>query len=286
MFTGAAVRRLRCSQIPPQTVDLREFVEGRTGRMFERVRLRVRPGTGPLGFCQRLGPVATEAQDLRTVHQALAPEGNQVGLRRAPATEGGRPFTCPPKVEQRMAGIDDGAVDDTHGDGRDVVDRHPDHDLIEQRRGFPGLTPTCVHHREHETAEDRQLRIVELCAERDGTIGCLCGCADIALLEELSRRERREQSQRGGILSAFEDVESTCQPAVPARPFTAIEKIEDDPEDAARSSWQVLAAQALAVGAGPEFLTRFFRAAEICRDGLTLEIVRHGIGEEGMGNRE
>ena len=68
--------------------------------------------TGGLGARDRVGPVTGCLLELRSVDQALAAVGHQVGLRVAPRTERIGPLGRPLEIEQLHAFEDDRAVDD------------------------------------------------------------------------------------------------------------------------------------------------------------------------------
>ena len=83
------------------------------------------PLAGELCLAHRLRPLAGELQDLGPVHQALAAVEHQLGLRRAPPAQRGRPLADPAQVEDLVAGLDDGAVDDPARDRPDLAGRRP-----------------------------------------------------------------------------------------------------------------------------------------------------------------
>jgi hypothetical protein len=77
-----------------------------------------------------------EREDLGAVHQAVAAVRDQVGLRGAPAGQGGRPLLRAAHLEDLLARLDRGAERETgderrHGSG---VDR--DHHLVERLQAF------------------------------------------------------------------------------------------------------------------------------------------------------
>ena len=71
---------------------------------------------GSLGLFERLFPGAVELQDLCSVHEATAGEGDDVGLALAPAGEGGCPLPGPAELEDLLAGQDHPAIDDPRHD--------------------------------------------------------------------------------------------------------------------------------------------------------------------------
>ena len=72
------------------------------------------------------------------MHQALPAVGHQVRLRRAPVAQRRRPLLRPAQVEDLLAGLDHGAVDDPGDDRRHLAGGDGDHHLVEQRHALRG----------------------------------------------------------------------------------------------------------------------------------------------------
>src|SRR5262249_37425548 len=102
----AAVRVLRLGELSAEAVELGLLVRRRGGR-------RIRPRREALGraprLCDRLGPVAGELQDLRTVDETAAGEGDLRHVR-APGLQRGRPLARTRQGIDLLAALDDGAV--------------------------------------------------------------------------------------------------------------------------------------------------------------------------------
>ncbi len=112
-------------------MELRELIVGRArlglgGRIGQ-------PLARALRFGQRGLPRPVQLHQFRSVNQALAAEGHDVGARRAPALERSGPLLRPPQVEQIVARGDHAAVHGTGDDGRDFTAGHGDHHFVEQR---------------------------------------------------------------------------------------------------------------------------------------------------------
>ena len=70
---------------------------------------------------------------LRAVGQTVAAELDKAWLRLAPVVQGFRPLMRPPQIEDRAAALDDGAVDHTRDDWRNLAIGDRDHVLVEIR---------------------------------------------------------------------------------------------------------------------------------------------------------
>jgi hypothetical protein len=97
---------------------------------------------------------------------------------------------------------------------------------------------------------------------------------DVAVLQRLSRNQRRQQAGGRGIRCRFEQMQPARQPTAATRPFSAIEQVEHEPKHAASSALQIVGVQPLALCAFPQLRARLFATREIRRDGLALEIDR------------
>jgi hypothetical protein len=86
-----------------------------------------------------------------------------------------------------VASVDHGAVHHAHGNGRHVVDRNSNHDLIEKYRSFRGLSSPSTHKSEGEPAEHIEVRIVELLRECRGLESGSRPGVDVALTKVISR---------------------------------------------------------------------------------------------------
>ena len=93
--------------------------------------------------------------------EAVASEGNEVGLRIAPARERLRPLPRATEIEHRLAQGDHLAVGDPGEDRRNLVCRDGDHDLVEQRHaiGDPSLQDQRIS--AAEPREHRRVGIAE-----------------------------------------------------------------------------------------------------------------------------
>src|SRR4029453_12409762 len=110
---GLAVRVCGGVVLAPQTLELAAPVERPAHR---RVRGLGEALASALGFVDRVGPVPLKLQDLGPVHQTLAAVRHELRLRLAPSTQRRRPLACAAYVEDLLARLDHGAVDEAgHG---------------------------------------------------------------------------------------------------------------------------------------------------------------------------
>jgi hypothetical protein len=86
---------------------------------------------GPPGGLDRLRPGPAQPQDLRPVDQALAGEGDQVGLAVAPGGQGLGPLTGPAQLRHLLADVDHPAVDQARHRGRELAGDGGHHGLVQ-----------------------------------------------------------------------------------------------------------------------------------------------------------
>ena len=163
-LAGAAVVALRRRKIAAQPVHLGLLVEGVGGRLPvdpPRHALRRAPG-----LVDRLGPRAAELHQLGAVNQAGPAERDEIGLRRAPARERGRPFARAVHHVELAAARDRGAVDEPRRHRSQAACRDGDHRLVEQREATRDL-PLAQQHPSFQAARERaQVGVAEAVAER------------------------------------------------------------------------------------------------------------------------
>ncbi len=133
-----ALRTLRSEYHVPPSAALSAGLAGLRPAQGELLR-RLAPSVeslaalSALAFAESLRPGAVQSHQLGAADQAVPAEGNELGVRGAPALERHRPLLRTAEVEQRVARADDAAVDDTGDERPDLAARHGDHHLVEQR---------------------------------------------------------------------------------------------------------------------------------------------------------
>ena len=120
---------------------------------------------GPLHLVSGSRPVTVEAHELGAVNEAPAAE-HEVGLRGTPVRERGRPFLCPPDVEDRIAILDGRAVHHPGHRRRHLAGGYADHRLVEEADPAVELA-----HRDQRLAaaqppERRQVGVTEALGDR------------------------------------------------------------------------------------------------------------------------
>jgi len=163
---GFPAARVGPDEITAQPVQLGQLVV--RGASLGLCRRIAQPLARPLRFSKRSVPRAVKLHQLRPVNQAVAAEGHDVGARRAPALERGRPLLRAPQVEQIVTRGDHAAVHRAGDDGRDFTAGDGDHHFVEQRE-----TGRRVVHRHERAAlavpgKRRQVRIAEPGADASG----------------------------------------------------------------------------------------------------------------------
>jgi len=114
------------------------------------------------------------------MNEALAPKGYEVGLRRTPIVQLLRPFACAPKVEDALAGQDNGAVDDPNQDRRDVTCRNADHCVIEECDSFGGSLQPDKGLAFAQQRQSQQIAVGKTVSQYDGLIACRAGSLALA----------------------------------------------------------------------------------------------------------
>src|SRR5688572_18148687 len=98
-----------------------------------RGRRACQAGDGTLDLLERLVPRSPQAQDLRTMDQALPPVEDELWLSVAPPAQSGCPLPRPSDVEQLSTAVDHGAVGVSDRDGGDLVGSNGDHRFVQER---------------------------------------------------------------------------------------------------------------------------------------------------------
>ena len=271
-IAGNAKAALGGSHVATETVDLGVLVVGRPGG---RMGWFAEPGGGALGRCRGAVPRAVEAQQLSTVHEALAAVGDEVGLRVAPIAERSRPLLGAPQIEVFLAQFDHGAVDDAGHDRRDLAGGDRDHRLVEQRHPL-AVTPVgdeCLARA--EAAEGGEVVVTAACA------GGSC------LLEADERRVRVAGDEGDERISAVEvarstrtgpcrseELAATREPAMGRCQLSTEHQTDPQPEDAPQRGVDVAIGDTLAVGSCPGDAALVVAPGEVGGDGQLLQIRR------------
>src|SRR5215211_5681259 len=109
-LAGLAVALLGLGVLATQAMQLAELVIGRAERVPpDRTRKVIARLAGSL---HRVSPCAFQLHQLGSVDQAVAPIGDKVGLRVAPAGECGSPLPGAPQIEDLRTARDHCAVCD------------------------------------------------------------------------------------------------------------------------------------------------------------------------------
>ncbi len=165
-LAGAAVVALRRRKIAAQPVHLGLLVEGVGGRLPVDPPRHALRCTAGLVDC--LGPRSAELHQLGAVNQAGPAERDELGLRRAPARERGRPFARAVHHVELAAARDRGAVDEPRRHRSQAARRHGDHRLVQQRQATRDL-PLAQQQPSFEAAPERaQVGVTEAVTVRRG----------------------------------------------------------------------------------------------------------------------
>ncbi len=208
-----------------------------------------------------------QQHDLRASRQALTSERDQLGLRVTPVAERRRPFRRPAKVEDLLAGLDDGAVDDPDDDRGQLARVDGGHRLVQQAgpvldraRPDQGLASA-------EPGESDQVGVTEALTDRAGlSEGGVCGLG-VALAEGPERGGQQEKAPFHAVATlVLEQSASPGDPTAAAGPLARHEELEAQPERAAGGALRLTPVVVLVVRAPPD-LRAFAIASEQVRDG-------------------
>ncbi len=202
MQLGSLVERRARRRMAPGQIEPR-LLRGR-GEALARFLRRI----------DGVGPLPVQLHDLGAVHQALTAVGHQVRLRGAPVAQRAGPLTGPAQVEDLLAGLDHGAVDDAGDDRGQLARRDRDHRLVEQRHCLGGLAQEDQGLPSAERAEGLEVPVAEAGADLAGLAGGgVCG-RRVARGEAVQRTRNQQVSLLGAVLAAV--VEEPLRPAEPA----------------------------------------------------------------------
>ena len=209
------------------------------------------------------------------MHQALAAERDEAGLRVTPPGQRGSPLLGPAQVEDLLAGLDDSAVDDP-GDNRGHLSRrHRHHGLVQEGHAVGDLAQRDETLAPPKPGQRRQIRVPEPVADRTGLFEDRERGGGVSLHEGLERR----RDHREPLLDAIE-LRFLQQPAAPGDPAPAaghlasIDQPHPRPEGASNRPRYVAPAHVLVVRAGPRFRAGFVLARQVGGHGQPFEIRR------------
>jgi hypothetical protein len=169
--------------------------------------------------------------DLGAVHQALATIGHEIRLRRAPLAKRLGPLLGPAQVEDLLAFPDHGAVDDPDPDGRHLTGGDGNHDLVEQRHAFRGLSRPDEGLADAEATERHELRVAEALADARRLIE---GGVESRIVTREHAPERLEREQVPALHAVMPAI--VQQPLAPREPAAAAcrlafnQRVEAQPE--------------------------------------------------------
>ena len=156
----------------------------------------------------------------------------------------GRPLPGPAQVEDLLARLDHGAVDDPGHGRRHLVGFHGDHHLVQQRQAGGGLAQREHRPAKAEPAQRNQVRVAEALADLGRLVEGGGGGGGVALDQELQPGREQQVALLDAVpLEVVEQPAAPGDPAAAAGDLAAVEEAEGQPERAADRSLHVPPAQ-------------------------------------------
>ena len=155
----------------------------------------------PVRLRQRIRPRSTQLQQLRAVHETLAPVGDEIRLRRAPLRQRLGPLVGPTQVEDLVTGTDHSAVQQADDHRRDVARHRRHHDLIEQGEALGRAAQSQQRLSATQPPQRTYVGVVEPVADLGGPAEDVA-CRRRVAGEQVLQGDRHEQQAFLGALGA------------------------------------------------------------------------------------
>jgi hypothetical protein len=247
---------------------------------------RVRKATTCLlGRGHGAGPVAGGLLKLRTVHEALAAERDQIGLGCAPPGEGCRPLRCPRQIELCHAFEDHRAVHDAGGDRADLAAGDRQHDVVEAAESVCRPSHADEGLAAGEEPERLQVTIAEPSADLARLYRQVVRRGGICVEHTQELRDQQIAGRRALDARVVDEPPRPGEPAAGLRHPTPQKEAERDPPGVPRRRRTVAGLDGSPIGLVPSPLARDVITDEERRDGASPVVVdrqwriRRGDGE-------
>ncbi len=201
----------------------------------------------------RLGPGAVELQQLGSIDEASSAERDEIRLRVQPGLQCRRPFLRPMQVEDRLEGLDRGAVDRPDHDRPDFACRDRHERLVEQCDATRDIRLVDQRHASPETAQRREISVPEPRGDAGGTLEALeCG-HEVALVERAQTLRHEDEPGLDAIeLVVLDDPRRTVHPAATAGGLPTLQQGHPDPERVSSGRRKIAGVERRVVGASPQ----------------------------------
>ena len=185
VLAGLVVRVGGGVDLAVQSLELRQLVQRRAKRRLPGwIRQRC---ARPLRLVRRLRPAPIELEDLRSVHQAPAAEGNQLRLAVAPLRQRTGPLPRPRQVADVVARLDDAARDHACDQRRDLLRDNGDHGSIERGEPCTDLTEEQVALPDAQACHCLEVAIGALRRDRQHLVEGVTGAGRVAGVQRHQR---------------------------------------------------------------------------------------------------
>ena len=177
-------------------------------------------------------------------------------------------------MERLLARLDDSAIDDAGGEGRDLSSRHGDHHLVQQRHALGHLAKQDQRLSSAQPAERHQVGVGKAGANPRGLVGGGVSARHVSRVDPRECvRHQQVAALHAVLLGVVEQPPGPGEPATAARFLALEQQRQTQPERAPRRSTRFAPVQVLVVRSHPGIGTRIVPAEQLCSYRQPLQIL-------------
>ncbi len=207
--------------------------------------------------------------------EAAPGEGDHVGLCRAPLRECAGPLLGAPQGVDVVAALDHAAVDDPGDHRRQLVRRHGDHRLVEQRQALVDPSPLDQRGALGVEREREQVGVAETLADRRGLGAAVVrGLVFARDLVAHGDGDQQVAALRAVGLGSLEQPPRAAEPTRGPRRLASQRQVEREPEGAADRAQRLTVLEQHLVLALEQARPLVLVAQHVSRHGEQVEVVR------------
>ncbi len=194
-----------------------------------------------------------ELQQLGAIDEASSAERDEIRLRVQPRLQCHRPFLRPMQVEDRLEGLDRGAVDRPDHDRPDFACRDRHQRLVEQGDATRDIRLVDQRHAAPEAAQRREIPVPEPRGDAGGPLEALERSHEVALVERAQTLRHEDEPGLDAIeLVVLDDPRRTVHPAATTGRLATLQQGHPDPERVAGGRRKIAGVERRVVGAPPQ----------------------------------